>query len=255
MPLYAQKKRKLHVKLAAWPLDESFRDDWKTLYESMSTSSVFCRLEWLEIGISMYNCVAQILPYRFFDTAGELQAMGLFRLEKEPGKFMANRVLRTIEYNSQRIVPIIAANISTMADALCALTYSPGFRVDYLDFYKLDPMGTGLQEITAALSTAGISCTAEIFNEQPQFRLETSWDTYLAERTQGHRKKIRRYTSKLKENFPDYTFTRLRDPQDYAVFGTERVLALIMDLFDRSWQAEALKSVEIQRLEYLKRIL
>ncbi len=248
-----QQSRKLNAKLASWPLDESFRDDWINLYELMDVSSVFCRLEWLEVGIEIYNCTAQILPYRFFDTAGELRAMGLFRLEKEPGKFSANRILRTIEYNSQRIVPIIAASSSHMTEAIIALTNHSGYRFDYLDFYKLDPMGTGLQEITTALHTAGIPHTVEIFNEQPQLKLETTWDTYLAERTQGHRKKIRRYTSKLKENFPDYTFTRLRDPQDYTTFGTDRVLDMIMRLYDQSWQAEALKSTELQSLEYLKK--
>jgi len=252
MPQYKKKPRKLHAKLASWPLDESFRKDWLNLYELMAIPSVFCRLEWLETGVEMYNCIAKVLPYRFFDSAGKLQAMGLFRLEKEPGKFTANRVLRTIEYNSQRIVPIIAASISQMAEAIAALTYSSGFRVDYLDFYKLDPMETGLEELTSKLSTAGIPFTSEIFNEQPQFRLETTWDKYLADRTQGHRKKIRRYTSKLKENFPDYTFTRLRDPQDYIDYGTDRVLDMIMHFFDQSWQADALKSVEGQRLDNLK---
>lgn len=252
MPQRKQQPGKLHAKLASWPLDESFRDDWLNLYELMDIPSVFCRLEWLEVGIEIYKCTAQIFPYRFFDTAGELRAMGIFRLEKEPGKFTANRVLRTIEYNSQRIVPIIAATISHMTEAIITLTSHSGFRFDYLDFYKLDPMGTGLEELTTALGTAGIPHTVELFNEQPQFRLKTTWDSYLAWRTQGHRKKIRRYTSKLKENFPDYSFTRLRDPQDYTAFGTDRALDMIMRLYDQSWQADALKAIEIQHLEDLK---
>ena len=159
--------------------------------------------------------------------------MGLFRLEKEPGKFTSNRVLRTNEYNSQRIVPIIATDFSNMAKAINALYFHSGFRVDYLDFYKLDPMGTGLKELTTALTAAGTPYTIKIFNEQPQFKLKTTWDKYLADRTQGHRKKIRRYTSKLKENFPDYTFTRLRDPQDYSAIDLDRIFKMIMRLFDQ----------------------
>jgi hypothetical protein len=116
----------------------------------MAIPSVFCRLEGLEVGIDIYNCTAQILPYRFFDADGQLQAMGLFRLGKAPGKFTVNRVLRTIEYNSQRIVPILAVSISNMAKAINALVYHSGLHFDYLDFYKLDPMGTGLEELTTA---------------------------------------------------------------------------------------------------------
>jgi hypothetical protein len=232
--------RLLRGELAPWPLKEDFRRDWSTLLSDLSNSSPFCRLEWIEIGIKVYGEDDVVIPCRFYDSDGVLQAIGLFKKTIEPGKILPQQVIRSIEYNSQRILPLIAKNIAVMAEALVTFRNSFNFKVDYYDFYKLDSMGKGLQELTERLELAHLSFDLELFNEQPQFDLDLSWNDYLKERTQGHRKKIRRYTRLLQEQYPDYQFIRLRTPEEFASYGLDVVLAEILGLFEQSWQSEYL---------------
>jgi hypothetical protein len=230
----------LRGELASWPLKEDFRNDWSLLLSDLPSKSPFCQLEWIEIGMNVYGKEDFVIPCRFYDSRGVLQAMGLFKKTIEPGKVLHHQVIRTIEYNSQRIVPLIAKNIEVMAEALATLRNSFDFHVDFYDFYKLDSMGKGLGELTERLDIANFSYDLEIFNEQPQFDLDLSWDDYLKERTQGHRKKIRRYTRLLQEKYPDYQFIRLRTPEEFASYGLDAVLSEILSLFEQSWQSEYL---------------
>jgi CelD/BcsL family acetyltransferase involved in cellulose biosynthesis len=62
-------------------------------------------------------------------------------------------------------------------------------------------------------------------------------------RTQGHRKKIRRYTRKLQEAYPDYQFTRIRTKEEFSAYGVDRCLDEMELLFMKSWQAEKLKKI------------
>jgi CelD/BcsL family acetyltransferase involved in cellulose biosynthesis len=98
-------------------------------------------------------------------------------------------------------------------------------------------MGKGLEELAEGFDRAGLPYEIEPFNEQPQFDLSLSWDDYLMERTQGHRKKIRRYTRLLQEEYPDYQFIRLRTPQEFETYGMDKVLEEIIGLFKKSWQS------------------
>lgn len=230
----------LRGELAPWPLQEDFRKDWSLLLAELPYRTPFCRLEWIEIGISIYGEGNHMVPCRFYDADGVLQAMGLFNKLYEKGRLLPHSVVRTVEYNSQRIYPLIARNASTMAEAMKTFRDFFDPTVDYYDFYKLDPMGKGLEELTGELEKSGLSYDIEPFNEQPHFDLSLSWDDYLKERTQGHRKKIRRYTRLIQEKYPDYQFIRLRTPQEFASYGLDHVLQELLALFEKSWQAEYL---------------
>jgi CelD/BcsL family acetyltransferase involved in cellulose biosynthesis len=231
---------KLRAELATWPLDSAFRSQWDGFIGSNPHISPFCRLEWMELGIAVFGKNERILPYRFLDTQGKVRAMGLFQLGKEPGKLFPRTVLRTIEYNSQRINPFLTSDPNIMAAAIIALTETVGEPIDSFDFFKLDPLDGALQEVSVLLRKQGVSHELREFNEQPYFPLDGSWVEYLSERTQGHRKRIRRYTRKLQEQYGDYRFTRNQQPTDFPQSDMTVVLDEVMSLFDKSWQADAL---------------
>jgi len=231
----------LTLEIASWPIDRGFIQDWERLYSRTPYSSVFCRLEWILTAIAVYGGQEEILPCRFHGRDGALLAMGIFMRRKEVGKRSSFTVIRTVDYNSQRIIPMVAPDMEAMADALACLRDAFGHEADYFDLFKLDGCGDGLGRFHRLLKARGIPHEVEVFNEQPRFMLEGSWDGYLDERTQGHRKKIRRYTRKLQEEYPDYRFTRLRSPGDFAGYGLDAAIGEVMDLYLKGWQAEALE--------------
>ena len=235
-----RKQNQLHCVAASWPADASFQSDWDALYPQTAAASPFSRLAWFQIGIEIYGDANEILPLRFFDEAGALKAMGIFRIVTEPAKGMHRKLIRTVEFNSQRIVPFVAADGATMAEALRALRDTYHKHVDYYDFFKLDSMAGGLETIKSELTRMHLPFECEVFNEQPQFHIPSTWEGYLEERTQGHRKKIRRYTRKLQEEYPDYQFIRLRSCEEFQEYGIDTVLEEIMALFSDSWQAACL---------------
>ncbi len=235
-----QKPHNLHCEVSSWPLDRQFQSDWDGLYTLTPCTSPFSRLEWLQVGIGIYADSKEILPLRFLDASGSLKAMGIFRMVTEPGKGLPRKLIRTIEYNSQRIVPFVAADGATMAEAMHALREAFPKQVDYYDFFKLDAMEGNLETIKTELTCRHLPFECTIFNEQPQFYIPATWEGYLEERTQGHRKKIRRYTRKLQEEYPDYQFTRLRTYEDFQAYGIDKVLEEVMGLFSGSWQAACL---------------
>jgi len=221
----------LTLKMASWPVDRGFVQDWGCLYSSTPYSSVFCRLEWILTGIEVYGDQEEILPCRFHGRDGALHAMGIFMRRKEVGKRSSFTVIRTVDYNSQRIIPMVAPDMETMAGAMACLRKSFGRDADYFDLFKLDGCGDGLDRFHRLMEIRGIPHEVEVFNEQPRFLLEGSWDGYLDKRTQGHRKKIRRYTRKLQEEYPDYRFIRLRSPEDFAGYGLDAAVGEVMDLY------------------------
>jgi len=230
----------LQCKIADYPLDDSFRNQWVELWEKSPYLSPFNRLEWIEIGIELYGNHKQVLPMRFFDQSGILVSVGIFHLVEEPGRLGKHTVIRTIEYNSQRILPVLAKDTATIAKVMQALYLNYPHCLDYFDFYKLDPLGDGLSALKNHLSNIPLSFCCSIFNEQPQFLLNLPWEDYLAERTQGHRKKIRRYTRKLQEEYSDYQFLRFRTNEEFEAHGIETLLSEIMQMYCSGWQGETL---------------
>lgn len=235
------KRLELTVSLDAWPPDSTFRSDWQMLLQQTPVASVFDQLSWLEIGISWYAKDERILACRFHDSEKRLRCMGVFRMTEEPGKLMKRTVVRTVEFNSQRINPFVGADVLIAASAIEALGRAIDVPVDSLDFFKLDGQGGALADIPSLLEERSLACSLQVFNEQPYFPLIGTWVEYLDERTQGHRKRIRRYTRKLWERYPDYRFIRYRSDSDFSQQSFDAVLQEVIDLFDRSWQAEALQ--------------
>lgn len=231
----------LTVRMDVWPPDTTFRADWNALLEQTPVASVFDQLPWLEIGISHYAKDERILACRFYDSEQQLRCMGVFRMTEEPGKLFKRTVVRTVEFNSQRINPFVGADVQIAASAIEALSRAIDVPVDSLDFFKLDGQGGTLADMVSLLEERSLPCSLLVFNEQPYFPLVGTWVEYLDERTQGHRKRIRRYTRKLWERYPDYHFTRYRCDSDFSEQSFDLVLQEIIDLFDKSWQAEALQ--------------
>ena len=229
----------LSMERAPWPLDDRFRSDWEQLLQEARHVSPFDYLEWIESGITCF-AEGDIMPCRFLDNDGTVRAMCMLRISEEPGKLSSRTVVRSIEYNSQRILPLLAADTQTLAEAMQSLVNSVDFSVDSFDFFKLDELGGSIREVSTLLESRGVSHSLEVFNEQPYFPLTGTWKEYLSERTQGHRKRIRRYTRKLWERYPDYTFRRYRSAEDFIDGDFESVLKEILDLYDKSWQADAL---------------
>ncbi len=239
--MHVSKKTLFQCKIADFPLDDCFRKQWLDLWEKSPYQSPFNRLEWIESGIELYGNTKPVLPFRFFDQSGVLVSMGIFHLGEEEGRLGKYKVIRTIEYNSQRILPVLAKDSATMAKAMLSLYLQYSRSTDYFDFYKLDSLGDDLVDLQEHLKNLPLSFSCSVFNEQPQFLLNLPWDEYLAERTQGHRKKIRRYTRKLQEEYSDYQFRRFRTKEEFEAYGTETLLAEIMQAYRNGWQGECLQ--------------
>ena len=238
--LHATRETLVQCRIAEFPLDDCFRNQWLALWEESPYHSPFNRLQWIEAGIELYGSNKEVLPIRFFDQSGALVSIGIFHVVEERGKVGKHKVIRTIEYNSQRILPVLAKDSATMAKALHSLYLYYPHSIDYFDFYKLDPLGDGLSDLQKHLESIPLEFSCSTFNEQPKFLLNLSWDDYLAERTQGHRKKIRRYTRKLQEEYSDYQFLRFRTEEEFEAYGIEPLLSEIMQLYCSGWQGEAL---------------
>lgn len=243
-------QQELTVHIDSWPPDTVFRSDWNTLLENTPFASPFDHLEWIEIGIALYANEERILPCRFLDQDGAICSMGVFRLTEEPGKIGKRVVVRTVDFNAQRITPFLGSDPTTTALAIKALVQSIDVPVDSFDFFKLDAQEGLLVTIADLLASSSIPSDLQHFNEQPYFPLVGTWVEYLDQRTQGHRKRIRRYTRKLWEQYPDYHFTRYQSETDYQKCSFDSVMEEVMTLFDASWQAEAL--AQANGLEALK---
>lgn len=237
----------------SYPLNASFRTDWQNLYLKQSILSPFSRLEWIETGILVYAENQQIFPLRFVDPQGKTRAMAIFRMEVMRDSRLRSvwpvRTLRTVDFNSQRIIPILAETKEDRELALCTLLHSRKIRFDRLDLYKVDGGYSCLKKILDNPDCKKEGIISKEYDVQPQFMFFEDWESYLAQRTQGHRKKIRRYTRKLQEAYPDYTFTRLRTVEDFKAYGIEVCMEEMTELFGKSWQAGALDQDPLKTLE------
>ena len=224
-----------------WPLTAEFKMLWNRFLASRPCSP-FDRIEWIETGVEVFGSSgSRILPLSFLDTDGNIRALGVYRYCTEAGRLGRIQVLRSIEYNSQRILPVLAATLEDSIGALRALRDVRKLRIDYIDLYKIDPMGDDLGQLIRCFTTHNVPHSIHNFNIQPYFAFLNSWEEYLQNRTQGHRKKIRRYTRKLQEAYSDYRFTRLRSPKEFEQYGLSIMVDQIMDLFKKSWQAQSVQ--------------
>ena len=231
----------VHLKVVheIYPLSEAFRRDWERLYALTPGANVFVSLEWLEQGWRSFAPEGDaIRPVRFIDEKGETKAACLHRetVIRRPLKHIT--LWRTLDYNSQRIAPVLAPDVDFMAAALFALRESVGHRIDAFDFFKLDALEGKIEGLCARLESWGLGSVLELFNEQPVMRLSGTFEEYLASRSKYGRKTLRRNLKKVRERVGPYRLVRLRDPGDYEKVALDALLGEIFTLFEKSWQYE-----------------
>ncbi len=236
----------LQVQLEIFPPSQDFRTEWERLYNLYDTPSPFSRLEWIETGIEVYIAdKSTIYPIRFIDGEGITRAITLLRSvelrESRLNHIFPVKVLRTIDFNSQRITPIMAESNDYKSLALQSLMASKKIHFDRIDLFKVESSSKNpLEEFSFSWKSCGGQMSS-VFDTQPRFIFSGDWNSYLMARTQGHRKKIRRYTRKLQEAYPDYHFSRIRTPEEFSAYGIDRCLDEMESLFMESWQAEELQ--------------
>jgi|GEM_PF-853236 len=236
----------LRIEIDGYPVSDGFRNDWKRIYETQNVISPFSTLEWIEAGIDNYvPDTGTIYPIRFIDHSGVTRAICILRnivfRESRSASLWPIRELRSIDFNSQRTIPILADDASSLSEAVEALLSTNKIRFDICDLFKVDVQGNDSFEELSIPCTSYCAKRFSVYDLQPRFLFSGDWESYLMARTQGHRKKIRRYTRKLKEAYPDYCFTRLRTAGQIAEYGAERCMEEIHALFSKSWQARELK--------------
>jgi CelD/BcsL family acetyltransferase involved in cellulose biosynthesis len=222
-----------------YPLSAAFRQDWARLYADCQQASVFLDLAWLEAGLR-YCAGADNVPraFRFVGPMGPTLGMAL--LQEAPVKVGLGQVrsLRTIDYNTQRTLPILARGMEDSAASILALWRELGDHYDVFDFFKLDAMGDALDELAARLEHEGVAVHLTRFNEQPRLVLPDDVDELLRLRNRVSRKKLRWGRNRLEEQLGPLTLTRLRAPEDFGERGLDALCDVVFDLHQRSWQGK-----------------
>ena len=213
----------LEVVHEPYPLTDAFRADWRVLHAESLGANVFTTLEWLEQGWRCFAPAADaIRPVRFVDARGRTAAMALHRETAIRRPWGRLHTWRTLDYNSQRIAPLLARNATDLGAALAALHRSVGRRIDVFDFFKLDALGGRLDEVCALLAAAGLCPDLRLFNEQPQLVLGESWDDYRHSHNRAFWKTRRRLRNKLGREVGQVRHRRLRSPADFRGEGRRR---------------------------------
>jgi len=230
-----------------WPLDDAFRADWSALRRRSPGSSVFTDLAWIEAGIAHgLPADRRPAPLRVVDDAGATVALALWQEAPLPGRLGTLRTLRTIDNNTQRIPPVLAASVEAQADALAAAWAALGGRFDLIDLFKLDPLEGRLPQVRDRLRSAGVCARLRPFNEQPRLVLPASVDDLLHLRNKVSRKKLRWGTNRLEEHLGPLSLERLRAPADFDRVGLPALEGTLQGLIQRSWQGRAFTPATLQ---------
>jgi hypothetical protein len=236
----------LSASIELYPFSKQFKDDWDRLYNDQDVHSPFSTLNWIESGIEEYiDDTNTIYPIRFVDAKGIARAITILRLvvfsDSKSSRIWPIKELRTIDFNSQRTTPILAEDLCYFSEAINSILSLKTIHFDKLVLYKVEyPTDSQFKELIFSLNNLSY-LSVSVYNIQPRFIFSGDWCSYLMDRTQGHRKKIRRYPKKLQEAYPDYQFTRLRTPDDFVSYGVDRCFDEMSSLFMNSWQALELK--------------
>lgn len=127
----------LTLRRETYPPTEAFQRDWSALRADTPGDSIFSDLAWLEAGIRhALPPGRRPVPLRFVDGAGRTSAMALLQEAPLTSRLGTLRTLRTIEINSQRIPPLLAADADPQAEALIALWTEVGGHYDLVDLFK-----------------------------------------------------------------------------------------------------------------------
>lgn len=223
-----------------YPLTDAFRRDWQALRQDVPGDTVFTDLDWIEAGIhTSLPAGHRPVALRFVASNGATAALALMQDAPLPGKLGRLASLRTIEINSQRIPPVLAADVPTMGAALQALWRDVGARYDVLDFFKLDPLDGQLPTLVRRLRSAGLPARLVPFDRQPRLVLPGSADQLLHLRNKTSRKKLRWGRNRLEEQQGPLELVRLRTPEEHARFGLATLRDTLFELAERSWQGQA----------------
>ena len=237
-----------------YPLTPEFREDWEKLYPRAPGANVFTTLFWLEEGWRHFapkNREA-IRPVRFVNNSGETVAMCVHKETTVPRSLGLLSSWHTLEYNSQRIVPVLAIDLPHIVGAVVALYNDLARRMYVFDFFKLDPLDGRLQQINDELAERGFEPELSVFTEQPQLRLPESWDEYHHSHGRTFWKNPRRMRNKMGKEIGEVRFKRLREPQDFASADLDAVIDDVFEVFDKSWQKEEIISEGVITPQQLK---
>jgi len=236
----------LRVVHEPYPFTDAFRRDWESLHARAIGANVFTALEWLEQGWTCFAPPKGVLrPVRFVDASGDTAAMAVHRQSCERRCLCRTRVWRSVEYNSQRIAPILAPDFPTLAAAMLALYRDVAPRFDRLDLFKLDPLDGQLQQLTDVLASEGLRPRLEPFNVQPRVVLPETWEEYRASRGKKAWETPRRLRRRMADELGEVRHVRIRTPQDAAAHDLNKALDDVFAVFERSWQIEAVRKAGV----------
>jgi len=244
----------LRVVHEPYPFTDAFRRDWDDLHRIALGANVFTALEWLENGWRCFGPPGDALrPVRFLDPSGATVAMAVHRLTSYRRFLCRARVWRTLDYNSQRIAPVLAPDLPTMAGAIAALYGDVGRRFDTLDFFKLDPLDGQLQQLAQALESTRAKPRLEAFNEQPRILFPDTWEEYRASRGKKAWETPRRLRRRIADELGEVRHVRIRTAGDAAAHGLEKSLDDLFGVFDKSWQIESIRKAGVVTPEQVRR--
>lgn len=232
----------LEVVHEEWPPTPEFRRDWERLHRIAPGANVFTTLEWMGRG---WTCFAPerdtIRPVRYVNAAGETVAVSLHK-ETASRRFWGHvRAWRTLDYNSQRIVPALAKDFPHLVAAALALYRDVASRIDVFEFFKLDPLDGDLRLLRDELAARGLRPALKVFNTQPQLRLPDTWEECRSSHSKTFWKSPRRWRNKISREIGEARYVRLRDPEEYAAADLDATLADVFTVFERSWQFQAIE--------------
>ncbi len=212
-----------------WPLTDEFVADYQELRRVGAGSSVFNDVDWLRAGIEFgARKNSKVVSVRFLDNHGLTAAMGIFAgTEYQEGR-LNFKVLRTIDTNTQRFIPIVGRDRESISKAMHSLIGSFNSSYDVIDFFKLD--GQFLESVRGCRRVS-----TELHDRQPRIIIDGSFEDYLAMRGRAHRKKIKRRRQYVEDAFGELTFVRLRSPEDYAGIDLQTLLDELFAIYERKW--------------------
>jgi len=224
----------------AFPLTPDFRAAWAALHARAPGANVFSTLVWLEEGLRVF-CRAgeRVRPLRFVTPAGETVAVCLLRETSTRGKLWRKRCLRTVDYNVQRFVPLVAATPEHLAAALLVLYRARARHYDVLDFFKLDGLDGQLTTIVEQLRAQGVPASLTPFNEQPYLTLDPDWEVVYRAHSPVFWKNPRRMHNKLDREVGAVRHVRLRDAD--AMTMLPAALDAMSSVLHKSWQADSIE--------------
>ncbi len=227
----------LRAQLESWPVSGPFRSDWQRLHRVAIGANPFTAWEWISTAWDLFGSREdRIVPVRFLDETGETRAMALFREGRRRRGGRERTIWRTLDFNAQRITPILAPDLATWLDAVDSLFEMPDSPFWRMEWYKLDSLDGQLLEAVDELAERGLACQLRPFNEQPRLVLPDDWTEYRRSHSKSFWKSRRKSRNQLARRVGEIRYLRLREPEDFDHGRLEAALVDIETVFRASWQ-------------------